>query len=123
MRSGIKSLGLVVAAMLLSGLPSVANAQLWDGGLDVINSSGKQVAHVFTTRHQSSPNQCTYTEHWFLLKGFKYIGSSSTSTLTFTNAKYQYTSVEEFEFAMGAEEGRRATVSVVEEGACTGSTI
>ncbi len=123
MRAAIKALVVVAVGVFAQGSPSVANAQLWDGGLDVINSSGKQVAYVFTTRHQSSATQCTYTENWYLLKGFKYLGSSSTSTLTFNSAKTQYSSVDEFKRGMNGKDGRLAVVTVVEDGACTGSTL
>ena len=106
------------------GIDTIASAQLWDGTVEVVDSSGKQVAAVFTTKHQSSATQCTYTENWYLLKGFTYIGSAASTALTFKTSTTQYKSADEFKNAMSAKgTGRLAVTSVVEEGACTGAAL
>ncbi len=106
----------------MSVLPSTAHAQIKDGSFS-LEIGGQRVGNVFTTKHQTVGNTCTYTEYWYLFKGFKYLGSSSKATLTVTTSKTQYATADAFKTAMKAKGGRLAVATVVEEGACATTGI
>jgi hypothetical protein len=124
MKSGFKAAVVLasIAAFAMSVSPKPAHAQLWDGGIDLWDG-GTQLGAAFTTKHKTVGNTCTYTEYWYLFKGFKYLGSSAMANVEFMRSTTQYASADAFKKAMSGKGGRLAVATVVEEGACTSGIL